>query len=516
MVDRFFGHYQIIAEAGYGGMGAVYRAQDTRSGQPVAIKLLPAEYLDDLGLRASFYREAELAAGLEHEAIVPVQEFGERDGQPYIAMQFIPNGSLADRLVHGRISTEKVVSILERISEAIDYAHEPGVIHGDIQPRNILFDENDLGYLSDLGIAWQAAAIRQPGPPSGGTPAYLSPEQALGEEKIDERSDIYALGIILFEMLTGVQPFEGSTPLAVILMHVYDPPPSLRAADWRLPKSLDEVVQRALAKKPAERYASAGELLKAYQRALVEKEQVNSLDEMPANQPEKDVPAVETLEKDVTQNELPSTSLAERPSPIPFKPPVPYEPPSSAAIHKAKALGGWSCAHFLTLGLATVFSIMLAAVLVAFIRFVPLRTSQSGILMNYDDAAVSLTNQSGMPLDLSGVVFRQSTADGKVVATFSASNWMQLPASKANKLEPGACYQLLNPLKSSLKLEPGDAPPKTASCNKVQAWMVAGAQGWLFWVSQDGSTFFEVLYNERVVKTCPIAAEACEFVLTAP
>jgi len=516
MVDRFFGHYQIIAEAGYGGMGAVYQAQDTHSGQQVAIKLLPAEYLDDLGLRASFYREAELAAGLEHEAIVPVHDFGERDGQPYIAMQFMPNGSLADRLVHGRISAENVVPILERISAAIDYAHEQGVIHSDIKPSNILFDENDQAYLADFGIAWQSAAVRRNGPPSGGTPAYLSPEQALGEEKIDGRSDIYALGIILFEMLTGVQPFEGETPLAVILMHAYDPPPSLRAADWRLPSSLDKVVQRSLAKKPAERYASAQELLKAYQDALAEREQVNSPLERPVHKHQDDANVGNALERVSPQNELLSSRPAEQPPPITIKPSVPNEPPPGPAPNKAKALGGWSCAHFLTLGLATVFSIMLAAILVAFIRLAAVRPSQSGVLMNYNDTAVSLTNQSGVALDLSGVVFQQSTADGKVVATFPASEWLQLPASAAQKLGPGACYQLLNPLKSSLKLGPGDAPPKPTSCSKLQAWMAVGAQDWLFWVSQEGGTSFQVLFNERVIKSCPIASGVCEFVLAAP
>jgi serine/threonine protein kinase len=514
MVNRFFGHYQIIGEAGYGGMGTVYRAQDTRTGQQVAIKLLPVEYLDDLGLRSSFYREAELVAGLEHEAIVPVYEFGEREGQPYIAMQYMPNGPLADRLVQGPIPAERVGSILKPISAAIDYAHEQGVIHGDLKPSNILFDENDQPYLADFGIAWHEVTNRRSGPVSGGTPAYLSPEQALGEEKIDDRSDIYALGIILFEMLTGVLPFEGETPLAVILMHVYDPPPSLRVADWRLPASLDVVIQRALAKKPDDRYASAGELLEAFQSALAAHEHEISQNEMPVHEPMDDATSIVERSKGTVRNDLTSHRADEPQSLATVNLPIPIDPPDVIASLNAEVKDGWGCAHLLTLGLATVFSVLFAAALVAFIRFAPVRPSQPGIMMTYDNAAISLTNQSNAPIDLSKVVFRQLTADGKLAATFLASDWLQLPANSAQKLEPGACYQLIDPNKSSIRLTPGDAPPKPTACNKLQAWMTAGAQDWLFWVSRDGSTSFQVLLNGRVIRTCPIAAGVCEFILT--
>ncbi len=230
-------------------MGAVYRAQDTRSDQEVAIKLLPAEYLNDLGLRTTFEREFRLVAALDQEAIIPVYEYGEHDGQPFIAMQYMPNGSLADRLIQGAISPEETAGILERLSRAIDYTHERGLVHRDLKPSNILFDEKDLPYMADFGIARPVFQIQPPGPVSGGTPAYLSPEQASGEEAIDGRSDLYSLGVILFEMLTGRLPFEGKTPLAVIMMHLHDLPPSLRAVDRGLSPALDEVIQRAPGKK---------------------------------------------------------------------------------------------------------------------------------------------------------------------------------------------------------------------------------------------------------------------------
>lgn len=516
MIDRFFGHYQILGEIGYGGMGVVYHAQDTRSGQQVAIKLLPAEYMDDLGMRSSFYREAELVAGLKHEAIVPAYEFGEWKGQPYIAMQYMANGSLADRLVQGPIPAERVGALLRSISAAIDYAHDQGVVHGDLKPSNILFDENDQPYLADFGIAWHVVTNRRSGPVSGGTPAYLSPEQALGEEKIDARSDIYALGIILFEMLTGMLPFEGETPLAIILMHVYDPPPSLRVADWRLPASLDVVIQRALAKKPDDRYASAGELNEAFRGALAAQECGISQDETPVHELTDDAASSVEDDRGVIRNDLVPHQAVEPQSPVAVILPIPNDPPDVIGSPNAEVTEGWGCAHFLTLGLATVFSVLIAAALVAFIRFAPVRPSQPGILMTYDNAAFSLTNQSNIPMDLSGVVFRQLTADGKVAATFPASDWLQLPASSAQRLGPGACYQLIDPNKSSIRLAPGDAPPKPKACDKLQAWMTVGAQDGMFWISQDGSTSFQVLLNGRVIRTCPIAAGVCEFILTKP
>ncbi len=216
MIAKLIGRYKITGEIGFGGMGAVYQAEDPTTGDLVAVKLLSQEYLNDLGLRTAFEREAQIVTSLEHEAIVPVYEFGQDSGQPYLVMEYMSNGSLAEKLLLGVLSPEELAPMLDRLCRAIDYAHTRGIIHRDLKPSNILFDEDDQACLADFGIARRTTA-HQAATPFNGTPAYLSPEQALGEKEIDGRCDIYALGVILFETLTGQLPFDGQVPLAVIV-----------------------------------------------------------------------------------------------------------------------------------------------------------------------------------------------------------------------------------------------------------------------------------------------------------
>ncbi len=499
-------------------MGAVFRALDTRTGQQVAIKLLPAEHLDDLGLRASFQKEAQVIAGLEHEAIVPVYEFGEQDGQPYMVMQFMPNGSLADRLIQAKIPPEDVVPILKRICAAIDYAHEKGIIHGDLKPSNILFDKNDHPYLADFGIARRTTPTRYPSTSGGGTPAYISPEQALGDENIDHRSDIYSLGVILFEMLTGVPPFTGNTPLAMMLMHVYDPPPSLRVVDWKLPKSVDDVIQRALSKKPDGRYTSASDLFEAYQLALKSPQQANSADEIPAPETTDKISAETLPIPDYRYGRILTAGEVERLQPSStFSLPETDEPRSNKPVSlDVKKSNHWTSFHLIALVLSTAFSILLAGALVAFLRVGAISSSRSTLRLTYDDTAITLTNLSGSPQELSGLAFQRADANGTIVATFQASDWLTLPNRGSQELQPQACYQLIDPKNTSMKLLPDKMPPMPDSCHKLQVWLAASSQKLLFWSSQDGSPSFQVLLDGHLIKTCRIADGVCELILPTP
>jgi serine/threonine protein kinase len=259
------GLYEIKSELGRGGMATVYRAYDPRFEREVAVKVLPRELLHaDPQFRLRFEREAKIIAQLEHTAIVPVYDVGEADGQPYFVMRYMNGGSLSDRIKAGVMEVEEAARILGAIAPGLDEAHARGIVHRDIKPSNILFDKRGNPYISDFGIA--KLTLAQSGNVTGsaiiGTPAYMAPEQAQGDD-IDGRADIYALGIILFEMVTGKQPYEADTPMAVAIKHITDPVPHILDANPKLPFGMDAIIQKAMAKNKNDRYSTAGELVNA-------------------------------------------------------------------------------------------------------------------------------------------------------------------------------------------------------------------------------------------------------------
>jgi serine/threonine protein kinase len=199
-----YGRYEIESELGRGGMSTVYLANDPRFGRKVALKVMSQTLRDDPTFRGRFEREARIIATLEHPAIVPVYDYGE-DRAPYLVMRYMPGGTLADRIISGPLTLETAVPIIQRLAGALDHAHEHGVIHRDLKPGNILFDQYNNAFLTDFGIVKLVQGSNTALTASGviGTPAYMSPEQIHGETSLDGRSDIYTLGIILFEMLTG-------------------------------------------------------------------------------------------------------------------------------------------------------------------------------------------------------------------------------------------------------------------------------------------------------------------------
>ena len=262
MQPEKIGIYEVKSELGRGGMATVYRAYDPRFEREVAVKVLPSELLHaDPQFRLRFEREAKIIAQLEHAAIVPVYDVGEADNQPYFVMRYMSGGSLSDLIKAGGLTVEDAVRILGAIAPALDEAHSKGIVHRDIKPSNILFDKRGNPFISDFGIAKlsQAQAGNVTGSAIIGTPAYMAPEQAQGTD-VDGRADIYALGIILFEMLTGKQPYEADTPMAVAIKHITDPVPQIRQANPQLPEELETIIQRAMAKDKKDRFATAVEM----------------------------------------------------------------------------------------------------------------------------------------------------------------------------------------------------------------------------------------------------------------
>ena len=259
------GRYEIKSEVGRGGMATVYKAYDPRFERDVAVKLLPAAFMHDPQFRLRFEREAKTIAMLEHPAIVPVYDFGEQDEQPYLVMRYMSGGSLSDRLKDGALPVDQAVGLVERLAPALDAAHTHGIIHRDLKPANILYDQYGNAFLSDFGIAHLAgqSAMTLTGDTILGTPSYMSPEQVQGDRVLDGRSDIYSLGVILYQMLAGKVPFKADTPTKTMLMHVLEPAPEICLANPQLPAGIEPVIARALAKDPEERYLNAAELVQA-------------------------------------------------------------------------------------------------------------------------------------------------------------------------------------------------------------------------------------------------------------
>jgi serine/threonine-protein kinase len=265
MESQKFGRYVIKGELGRGGMATVYHAYDPRFEREVALKVLPHEMLHDPQFRTRFEREAKTIAMLEHPAIVPVYDFGEEDGQPYFVMRFMTGGSLSDRMKKGPMSVQQVASLYDHLAPALDEAHAKGIIHRDLKPGNILFDQYGEPYISDFGIAKiTSGETNVTGSAIVGTPAYMSPEQAQGEG-IDGRSDIYGLGVILFELLTGQQPYYGDTPMSVVVKHITDRVPNILDIKPDLPPAIEAIIEKAMAKNRDERFPTVRALADALQ-----------------------------------------------------------------------------------------------------------------------------------------------------------------------------------------------------------------------------------------------------------
>jgi serine/threonine protein kinase len=501
--------YEILIEIGLGGMSRVYLAYDSHNRRHVAIKMLPSEYLNDLGYRSRFEQEAQLIATLEHEAIVPVYEYGVESSQPYIVMQYMPGDSLSNRLLRGSLSPAQTGSVLARIASALDYAHSKGIIHRDLKTSNILFDQDDNAYLADFGVALHAESTWQRFLASG-TPAYMSPEQALRKEAVDARSDIYSLGIIIFETLTGELPFDGDMHVSVFHKHIYDPPPSLGAIKPDLPATLDPVLYCALAKNPQERYPSATEFLVAYQQALRQAENTSEVIEI-----HKQDVSVQEPQK-IVSNPYERMPLAETTQPViqlhkPSFPKfvIPTDKNSSHFRSIRRELG-----YIFTLGLVTWLAVLFAAFTAVVARSQELFPSSTAQII-YDESAIALVNFSNTPIDLSNVTFQRLTDQGTIVAAFSAEEWGWVNPETLNVLPAGDCVQLLRPEFNKFSITPGAAPAKPSSCDVSQGWLVATNDAWLFWIPGGEGELFQVVQNGQVVRTCRITDGSCEFFLPA-
>jgi outer membrane protein assembly factor BamB len=269
LTGKQLGKYQIVAPLGEGGMAAVYKAYQAGMDRYVALKILPRHFASDPEFVGRFEQEAKVIAKLQHVYILPVHDYGEDDGYTYIVMPFVERGTLGDRLDDKPLPLLEIRKIISQVGDALHYAHSRGLVHRDIKPSNVLIDEQGNCLLTDFGISKMVGGtskFTQTGAIIG-TPEFMSPEQILGEE-LDGRSDIYSLGVVLYQLATGRPPYRAETPPAVFVKHLHDPLPPPSVYNSNIPPALEKVILKALARDRKDRFKTAKEMVQALQAAI--------------------------------------------------------------------------------------------------------------------------------------------------------------------------------------------------------------------------------------------------------
>jgi serine/threonine-protein kinase len=268
LVGHTIGEYKLVELIGSGVMATVFKAYQVALDRWVAIKILHSKEEDAL---FRFQREARAVALLRHRNILIVYEYGEEGDWPYIVMEYVQGGTLAESLAKNRIEWPRAVNLIIPVAEALQYAHQQNIIHRDVKPSNILLPEPDWPLLADFGLVKVPTRPGEIATRSGtslGTPAYIAPEQARGVV-VDHRADIYSLGVVLFEMIAGRIPFNHSNPNKLMLAHISEPAPSPRDFNPECPASLEEIILRALQKLPSERYKDMAEMIAALEKVAL-------------------------------------------------------------------------------------------------------------------------------------------------------------------------------------------------------------------------------------------------------
>jgi hypothetical protein len=265
------GPYRIVTQLGQGGMATVFKAYHPALDRYVAIKVLHPAFMEDPGFLARFQREAKVVASLDHPNIVPIYDYAEHRGSPYLVMKFIEGETLKARMTRGPLATDEGLRIVERVGAGLAYAHSKGILHRDIKPSNVLLAPDGGVYLADFGLARIAEAGESTlsSDTMLGTPQYISPEQARGEKDLDAGTDIYSFGVVLYELVVGRVPFSADTPFSIIHDHIYKPLPRPRGINPLVPEEVERVLFKALAKNRADRYAKVEDLVAAFRQAVL-------------------------------------------------------------------------------------------------------------------------------------------------------------------------------------------------------------------------------------------------------
>jgi serine/threonine protein kinase len=322
VIGENIGPYRLVEQLGQGGMATVFKAYHPALDRYVAIKALHPALTNEPNFLARFQREAQVVARLEHPNIVPIYDYSEHEGRPYLVMKFIEGETLKARLKRGPLDKTELAKVVDSVGAALSYAHAQGVLHRDVKPSNVLLASDGRIYLADFGLARMAEASESTisSDVMLGTPQYISPEQASGRHDLDNGTDIYSFGILLYELLVGKVPYIADTPYSIIHDHIFAPLPLPRSIKPEIPEAVERVLLRALAKERADRFPDIAALLDAWHQAFREPAEPLALPpavvEAPVTAQVGSASAAQTRAAETRVSELPSASDSGSPIPV--------------------------------------------------------------------------------------------------------------------------------------------------------------------------------------------------------
>lgn len=335
-VGENVGPYRIVEQLGQGGMATVFKAYHASLDRYVALKVLHPAINQDPNFEARFQREARVVAKLEHSSIVPVYDYAEHEKRPYLVMKFVEGDTLKARMDNGPLSSDEITKIVDAVGSGLSYAHKQGVLHRDIKPSNVLLAKDGQIYIADFGLARMAQAGESTlsSDMMMGTPQYISPEQAMGKSDLDQRTDLYSFGVMLYEMVVGKVPFSADTPFSIIHDHIYTPLPLPRTVNPDVPEQVERFLLKALAKERDDRFDDSMKLVTAFKKAWNEANvpiQGSDLNASQVVRAEK-----ETVAKPQMEVEAEPTKIAGAPTEVAEVEEMPKEPEADDGSGKKK------------------------------------------------------------------------------------------------------------------------------------------------------------------------------------
>lgn len=488
-----FGSYRLQRLIAAGGMARIYEAEDIVLNRQVAVKVLNLEGNPETTMAVRFQREAKAVAKLDHDHIVSVYAYGEAAGCIYIAMKLIDGRDLSQEMSRHRRSGQKMeparaLHILEQIAQAIDYAHDHGIIHRDIKPSNILIDKRDRAYLTDFGLLLQenGESTKTRGT-AFGTPRYIAPEQALASQNAVPQSDVYALAVILYEILTGEAPFTGETPMEIALGHIGDPPRPPRSLNNKIPHGVERELLRALEKDPPRRHPTASEFIRTVKMAYARELPSAGIAESPqAGESAAATPSLPTAAAPVVEAPQPGSKQAREDAPAP-KRRIPIWMPILALL--------------ILLGV-----IILVALSMRPAPVVAIDSDSGSVILNYDADSLSIRNGYSQNLNFFSVQFIRGVDGGR-------DDYTGDRIRGDDTIPAGQCFLLY---------ESGSDESVPAECSARSGYEVLLGQDRFFWRREPvGAAFFEIWYNRVPIAQCPTVGtgeppQTCSFTWQTP